>query len=1778
MATATVLDPSAAPRRTFVARSQADLNPVDPHLRAAANADALQTILDLNGRPASHREQATIARFSGWGAVPHLFDDDPDWDSIRARIRPLLDRIHPEAWDNARSATLNSHYTDADVAARVWGLLRNVGLTNHDDKTPIRVFEPGVGSGVFLSTCPRDLNVDWYGVDIDPTAVAVARALHPGATIDMLGFEQVTAPDATFDLVVGNVPYGRYKVADPRHNRQGWTIHNHALYKAVALTRPGGIICLLTSHFTADSKTAQVRAAIDMLADLVTIVRFPNRTFERAAGTNTVEDLIVLRRRPLGVLPPGEQALLDGTEQPGNWVETVDAWDRSRNVRYRVNTVIHDLTASPPPGVPYGVALGRHETGRGPNGRDDYMCTLTPTGDTGTLRDRAIGLFDSAVAEAGRRARHTGMVYTQPETSIAVTDTDGWDSRWADELDTRKEGSIHLNNKGGLVRISAGRAVRHTPKPVKDTAELEALVALRDATLACLAAMVNGASHTRPRRTLGRLYDEYTATWGALNRYTETTRIRTDPETGEAEHVITRARPSMGGFRSDPDCWTVMALENWDDSTRTATKAPIFDRNVVGQPAPAQPTDLGEAVAVSLDRTAGIDLDLIARLLHTTPAAVETGLNQSTVAYLNPLAGWEHASRYLAGDVRTKLDVVAAAGLTRNINALQQVIPPDLGPEEIDLRLGSPLIDTDDIAMFAEETMLGSNVYVTHVPALASWDVDVQGWVRRSVESVSVWGTRRADAYKLLGWALNLKPATVYDTVVGEDGKDRKVLNRDETDAAQLKLDQLGDRFASWIWQDPDRAAKYVERYNRVSNCWAAPRFDGSHLTLPGMSTGWTMRPHQKDAIWRFLAEGGGVLAHTVGTGKTAVLCSTAVEQRRLGIAAKPLIVIPNHMLEQIAREARQLYPAARMLVCSAEDASKDGRRAFIARCATGNWDLVVMTHSAFGLIPLSAESQARHLAREIGGLRRAMAAAGGQVKQIEQAIKRKETKIRKALTDGKDMGGLTFEAMGVDMLMIDEAHLFKNLDTASSVPGIAGRVSRRAEDLAVKIDWLTERYGDFSARGPLPQPGLRRRRVVLATGTPVANSIAELWVMARLADRDRMVAAGYEMFDGWFGAFGQTVARLEVSPDGGGFRVKHRPARFRNVPELLALWLQVADVRSLANIRGIEVPEVTGGRTTVTVEPSSGHRRYVAELMVRADRITSGSPQRRPTVRWFPSEHGPVKRLTTQDDNLLWVVGDGRKAALHLRLVGAEPDPAGGKIRACATEVARIYHATRDRAYGTATPGSLQLVFSDSGVNPADRCGECGYPAGQGGEECATCTAEDHTAGMSAYELFRLETARQGVPYEQIRFIGEAKTDAAKASMFNQARAGQIAVLVGSTEKMGMGVNVQSRAVALHHLDAPWRPCDIEQREGRIVRQGNLNPAVDLRVYVTEGTFDAYMWQTLETKAGFIDQVTAGQVNARTVDDIGESSMGFAEIKAAAAGNPLILEHAQIGLQIRAARGRKSTHRRQHAELVGMRRALELEHRRTLETLRSVDRAAQRYTRTENRGFQARPPHHSAGVPTGVTLDGKQAVAAWINWWREDRNSGGRNWRQRWIIGEVGPFTVDLTVDHVIAGGELETLPVIVINIDGPVRIPVGRRDLKLPHLIDWPILFESTVEDTVGQAGPLRKKAVDLDAQIARAASQADVEWEGETGLAEMVARLDHLDALMRGMTEAQAPDPARYPENPPDLTDWDLVAATVTAPGYTPQVTEPEPGPEPEPVPTWALRQQVKQLSLF
>ncbi|MGI8808932.1 MAG: DEAD/DEAH box helicase family protein, partial [Acidimicrobiales bacterium] len=1378
-----------------------------------ANLAALEVLdrLRTERRNASAEEQSALARWSGWGSLPKVFDEaNADYAPAREQARRLLG--DEAAWTAARRTTLNAHYTPAEVVAAMWRAVGDLGFTGG------QVLEPGCGSGNFVGLAPDGCEIT--GVEADATTAAVARHLYGArATIRAERFESFTAPDGHFDLVIGNVPFAKVTPHDPRYNRSRLGLHNYFIVKSLELTRPGGLVAVLTSRYTADARNPAARREIDARADLVGALRFPARAFMGSAGTEVVIDLLVLRRR-------GE-----GNDRRGHeWTTTVPAPLDDGGEPLFVN----EFFVTNPLCV-----LGTLAADRGMYREREL--TVEATGPLLPALDQAL---DTLVADA--RAR--GLLFTpgtaEREPSPMSVGTGSPVLRFA------QEGSFVVAD-GRLCRLENGQVRPHEPRYRSDVAELRRLVVLRDAARAVLGAQVAGDADPDLHELQGRLtvaYDSYRRAYGPLNRFKVARTGRTDPETGD--EIVRRLRPRMGGFRDDPDWPLVAALEVFDDETQQARPAAMFTQRIISPPVARLGVDSApEAVAVCLDEAGSLDLGRIAELLGVDEDAARAELKG--LAWDEPESGQlVPASRYLSGNVRSKLETARAAAADdprweANVAALAAVLPRQLEPGEITAGLGAPWVPPGDVEAFCDD-VLGASVEIERVAALGRWTVVLRAGRRGSVSLSSEWGTARADAVTLLDASLNQRLHTVTDPT--DDG--RRVRNDAETLAARDKQDALGARFSSWVWEEPQRASRLAERYNELFNSVVIPAHDGSHLSLPGLAESFRPHPHQRDAVARILTDGRALLAHAVGAGKTATMVMAAMELRRLGLAAKPAVVVPNHMLDQFSREWLQLYPTAKVLIADRDRLSKERRKEFVARCATGDWDAVIFTQAGFGRLPLGRDLLAGYLGEELARSREALSESQSgkslSVKRLERRIAQlEETYQRLMAAENKD-DGVHWTETGVDYIFCDEGHLYKNRRVDSAIEGMANPGSQRAQDLDAKL-WALRR-----ANGP--------RVVTFATATPVANSIAELWTMQSYLQPDVLAEVDLAPFDSWAATFGRTVTALELAPDGGSYRMKTRFARFQNIPELLTLYRQVADVRTAEDLN-LPVPVLSGGGPETVIVPASPTlREYVSELAARAERVRSRS-------------------VAPDEDNMLKITGDGRRAALDLRLVGEQPDPDGGKLTAAADRITAIfrssagYHYLDEAGEPHARPGGVQLVFCDAST-----------PSGK---------------GWNAYAELRALLTERGVPPESVRFIHEAGTDEAKAKLFAACRDGRVAVLVGSTDKMGIGTNVQARAVALHHLDCPWRPADIEQRDGRIVRQGNQNAEVSILRYATEGSFDIYMWQTVERKAAFINQVATGRAVDRDVDDIGDQALSYAEVKALATGNPLILEKASVDAEV---------------------------------------------------------------------------------------------------------------------------------------------------------------------------------------------------------------------------------------------------------------------------------------
>lgn len=1507
----TLIAPSGPP--LWRPRGQEDLAPSGAKAKANANLAALRVLrATQNGsRPPTADESAVLARWAGWGALPEIFDDvRTEWADQRAQLRALLSDAE---WKAAALTTLNAHYTSAEVISAMWAAVVALGFTGG------RVLEPGCGSGNFIGLAP-DLPLDLVGVELDPITAAIAAALYPHADIRAQGFEDTNLAPDSFDLVVGNVPFAKLALHDPLHNRARHSVHNHFIIKALRFTRPGALMAVLTSRYTLDSRNPAARREMAELADLVGAVRLPNGAMQRAAGTQAIMDLLILRRRE------GAPNLF---ATPWASLSTVPCGGDTPTVT--INEYF---------GAHRDHVLGTIETDQGMYGKDELVVRsagdLSPALTTALADIVAAGLDAGLGWKAPLRPTVKAAGPSRPAKQVTapkVATVPQHGRRIVIPPPPRKEGTV-LTTDGdtgfGIVRYGSIEAF--TPTPKGSVAEVTALVQLRDIVAALLEAQASSgddSAFSDFQEALNQAYDDYVGRFGPISRFSTrpTGRIAHccplcvhewilgakdhaptacpacgEPYTDEGTPRMARIMPPMGGFRAaDPDFPALLALEIFDPETQTAHKAPIFTTRVVAPRSHAEAAETAQdALSMCLDQYGDVRLDRIAELLGVDVDEARQQLGD--LVWEDPIGHMlVTAAAYLSGNIRTKLAEARLAALddprfNAHVAALEEVLPADLATTEIDARLGCTWIDADDVRNFLVEALGAPDDHtsVGHVALTATWNVGIPAWERTSVSLASTWGTTRCDAGHLVQFSLNQQPATVYDSYKDGSGKDVKVLNVEETMKAREKQEAVEECFSTWIWSDPDRAKRLARIYNDRFNSTVLPVFDGAHLSLPGLSADMVGRvhPHQLNSIWRGISSPTLGLFHPVGAGKTLVMCAMGMEMRRLGLIAKPVYVVPNHMLEQFTAEFIRHYPLARVLMATKEQTTAANRKEFVARCAMGDWDGIVITASAFERIPLSDETKAEFLDTKMAALEAAIREQEEQsgrasTKRMQLSLKKLVERHKRLLAEERKDNGVRFEATGIDYIFYDEAHYAKNMSFPSHIQGVGGDGSQRAEDLEAKVTWLRTQHGE--------------RVVCLATATPVANTLAEIFVMQRYLQPDALHEAKIYEFDAWAATFGRTINQIELSPDGSSYRIASRFARFRNVPDLMAMFWQVSDILTPESL-GLPIPAIAGGEAEVVkVAATDALRAYMADVAQRAQDIRDKKPRRLDDPDAYDDDEERKPKL----DNMLVVSTDGRKAALHLSLVRdpetKEPLVPDGpdKIVAAAQRIAAIYRTHRhtrfkDSAGNVADrPGGFQLVFCDLGT-PKD---------GQ----------------WSVYGELRGALVAAGVPESGIRYIHEAKDDRAKADLFGACRDGRISVLIASTAKGGVGTNVQSRMVALHHIDCPWRPCDIEQREGRILRQGNQNAVVNVVRYVTESSFDIYLWQTVTRKAAFIYQVMSGKFKGREVDDIGEQALSYAEVTAIATGNPLLLEQAGVNNEVaRLTRSRRAHHQDQsHLEWI---------------------------------------------------------------------------------------------------------------------------------------------------------------------------------------------------------------------------------------------------------------------
>ena len=1397
-----------------------------PKAKFQANINAIRLLKELETarQQASPEQQEVLSRYVGWGGLADAFDPEkPAWALEYAQLKELLT---PEEYAAARSSTLNAHYTSPTVIQAIYEAVGRMGFETGN------ILEPSMGVGNFFGMLPEEMrNSRLYGVELDPVSGRIAKQLYPKADITVGGFETTDRRDF-FDLAIGNVPFGQYQVNDKAYNKLNFSIHNYFFAKALDQVRPGGVVAFVTSRYTMDAKDSTVRRYLAQRAELLGAIRLPNDAFKKNAGAEVVSDIIFLQKRdrPLDIVP--------------EWTQTGQTEDGFAINRYFID---HPE-----------MVLGRQEPVSTAHGMDYTVNPIKGLELSDQLHD-AVKYIHGTYQEAELPELGEGEAI---DTSIPA-DPDVKNYSYA-----IVDGQVYYRENSRMVRPDLNATAE---------ARIKGLVGLRDCVQELMDLQMDAAvpdSTIREKQAeLNSLYDSFSAKYGLIND-----------------------RANRLAYADDSSYYLLCALEVIDEDGKLERKADMFTkRTIKPHQAVAVVDTASEALAVSISEKACVDMGYMSRLTGKTKEELAGELQGVIFRVPGQLEqdGSPHyvtADEYLSGNVRRKLRQAQRAAqqdpvYAVNVEALTAAQPKDLDASEIEVRLGATWIDKEYIQQFMYETFrtpyyLQRNIEVKYSSFTAEWQITGKTSVPYSdVAANTTYGTSRANAYKILEDSLNLRDVRIYDTIEDADGKERRVLNAKETTLAAQKQQAIREAFRDWIWRDPERRQTLVRQYNEEMNSTRPREYDGSHITFGGMNPAITLREHQKSAIAHVLYGGNTLLAHEVGAGKTFEMVAAAMEAKRLGLCQKSLFVVPNHLTEQWASEFLRLYPSANILVTTKKDFETHNRKKFCARIATSDYDAIIMGHSQFERIPISRERQERLLYEQIDEITEGIAevqASGGErftVKQLERTRKSLEARLEKLQAEGRKDDVVTFEQLGVDRLFVDEAHNYKNLFLYTKMRNVAGLSTsdaQKSSDMFAKCRYMDEITGN--------------RGVIFATGTPVSNSMTELYTMQRYLQYERLQELNMTHFDCWASRFGETVTALELAPEGTGYRARTRFSKFFNLPELMNLFKEVADIKT-ADQLNLPTPEVE--YHNIVAQPTEHQQEMVKALSERASLVHSGSVD--------PSE-----------DNMLKITSDGRKLGLDQRIVNQMlPDEPGTKVNQCVDNIMQIW---RDGEADKLT----QLVFCDISTPQAKA------PASKAAKmldnpllhalESAVPLPEQEPA-FTVYDDIRQKLIAQGMPADQIAFIHEANTEVRKKELFSKVRTGQVRVLMGSTVKMGAGTNVQDRLVALHDLDCPWRPGDLAQRKGRIERQGNQNPLVHVYRYVTEGTFDAYLWQTVENKQKFISQIMTSKSPVRSCDDVDETALSFAEIKALCAGDPRIKERMDLDVEVSRLKLMKADH-----------------------------------------------------------------------------------------------------------------------------------------------------------------------------------------------------------------------------------------------------------------------------
>ncbi len=1381
-----------------------ELEEVGKKARFHRNIDAIRVLKECveENRFATPEEQQILAQYVGWGGIPEAFDENnATWKSEYNELSQLLT---DEEYQSARESTLTAFYTPPVVISAIYKVMEQMGFKEGN------ILEPSCGIGNFIGMLPQSMeNSRVYGVEIDKISAGIAQQLYQRSSIAGQPFEQAEIPDSFFDAVVGNVPFGDFSVADKRYDKNHFLIHDYFFAKSLDKLRPGGVMALVTSKGTMDKENPAVRKYIAQRAELLGAIRLPNDTFKGNAGTEVVSDILILQKR---------DRIID--IEP-DWVHL----NTDKN-GIRMNSYFAEHPE---------MILGDMKIVSGRFG-DETTCTPYENADLESLLDEAVSNIHGEITEY-----ETEENIKEEDNSIpADPNVRNFSYTVLDDVIYFRENS------------------RMSPVEVSATAEnrIKGLIEIRNSVRTLLDLQTEDYPDSdikAEQERLNKLYDSFTKKYGLIN-----------------------SRANTMAFSQDSSYSLLSSLEILDDEGNLERKADMFFKRTIKPHTPVTSVDTAsEALAVSMGEKAGIDMEYMCQLSGKSEQEVFEELKG--VIFLNPLYGQGNpdeqkyliADEYLSGNVREKFEVARRSAklypddYNINVEALERAQPKDLTASEISVRLGATWIPTDIVQQFIYEFLdtpryAQWKIKLHYSPYTSEWSIENKSYDTSNLKVYRTYGTDRINAYKIIEETLNLKDVRIFDYVEDEEGRKKPVLNKKETTIALQKQELIKEGFKEWIWKDPQRREKLCKLYNEKFNSTRPREYDGSHITFSGMNPEIELREHQKNAVAHILYGGNTLLAHAVGAGKTYEMTAAAMESKRLGLCSKSLFVVPNHLTEQWAAEFLQLYPAANILVATKKDFETKNRKRFCGRIATGDYDAIIIGHSQFEKIPMSVERQRIILEQQIDeitdGIRELKENRGENfsIKQLEKSRKFLKVKLQKLNDQSRKDDVVTFEELGVDRLFIDESHYYKNLylyTKMRNVGGIAQAEAQKSSDLFMKCRYLDEITGG--------------RGTVFATGTPISNSMVELYTIQRYLQYETLVENGLQHFDSWASTFGETVTAYELKPEGTGYRTKTRFAKFYNLPELMAMFKEVADIKTADTLN---LPTPTPHYHNVAVKPSDFQKAMVAELGERAEKVRNN-------------------QVDASVDNMLKITNDGRKLALDQRMINPLlPDFEGSKINACIDNIFTIWQENADKK-------SAQLVFCDLSTPKPD-------------------------TEFSVYTDIRKKLIERGVPKSEISFIHEAKTEAQKQELFKKVRKGEVRVLLGSTQKMGAGTNVQNKLIALHDIDCPWRPSDLEQRSGRIIRQGNENPDVDIYRYVTEETFDAYLYQLVEGKQKFASQIMTSKSPVRSAEDIDDTALSYAEIKMLATGNPYIKEKMDLDIQVQKLRLYKSHYLSEKYEL----------------------------------------------------------------------------------------------------------------------------------------------------------------------------------------------------------------------------------------------------------------------